>query len=270
MADKTQNPVRATWGTCTVCESLHGGIWILQGSRKRQVWNMTVPATGDAADFFDVLKTARLCREHVEVTCGYDPEFRKRHASKELLPPLWWRVPAREAQVRFLHQMISERHAPAEIKRHVTQNRDKLERGQVCKWIETLKYCDKRAAPKKRNAENDTKMNETEAFKVAERIRNGIQEMHDLLGNRNLPGRATMATGHICQLSRIVMRRITGVGPGQDKPKSGGVAALFQSVDIEGEKLAELLLYYIGAITDVGERGAPKDGLPTDDNGREQ
>ena len=107
-------------------------------------------------------------------------------------------------------------------------------------------------------------MNAVAALEMAETIRNGILEMRNVLKDRKRARRATLVAAHIREVSTIVTQRLNGAEIESQGQDASATAELFRTAEIEGEKLAELLLHYVGAITDVGEAGAPMDGLATD------
>ena len=153
MTRQPLKPVRAAWELCSACEVHHVGLWILGGGRKQQVWTLSLPAGGETSTACSDRRSAQFCRFHVKEAGDFDPRFRERHAKRELLPPEWWEEPARPVHVAYLKKLIRNRECPGNIEASVGEREGQLKRGEVCEWIEELKYSDGR--PENDNHDDD-------------------------------------------------------------------------------------------------------------------
>ena len=118
---------------------------MLHAGRNRLVWLFYLPKRGPAAAEFGS-RTVRLCRRHMAVVEGFDPYFAKRYGGAEFLRPDWWAEPARPVQVDYLKRLIAARQCPADIAVCVETAGGELKRGDVCEWIEVLKFVPRRTA----------------------------------------------------------------------------------------------------------------------------
>ena len=134
------------WSRCALCERLANGVWMLDAGRNQLVWSFLLPRRGAAAAEF-VSRTVRFCRRHVAVIKGFDPHFVKRHGDRELLLPDWWDEPARSVQVNYLRRLIVDRQCDPDVAVRVEAVDADLKRGEVCEWIEVLKYSLRRSVP---------------------------------------------------------------------------------------------------------------------------
>ena len=116
---------------------------MLNAGRNQLVWSFLLPKRGPAAAEFGS-RTVRFCRRHVDVVKGFDPHFVKRHGDPELLLPGWWDESARSVQVDYLKRLIVYRQCPADIAAWVEAVDADLRRGDVCEWIEVLKFSPRR------------------------------------------------------------------------------------------------------------------------------
>ena len=91
-----------------------------------------------------------FCRPCISITAGFDQAFADRHGDRELLAPAWWDEPARGVQVDYLARLALERAGPPAIADALRERPASLSRGQVCEWIEELKYSERRPTARHR------------------------------------------------------------------------------------------------------------------------